>query len=166
MQHQQKIVTILPQRTWFLEKCWTFVVMLYSVLFILKFMNELDKKLSLDLSRVSTNVEFIKKEYFEKCKLCGKRKFSWRQFPFMPTRWRWLQFFIIFKKLSEFHRTLMTIMMKFECWFSGCVTVHIPFLHLYIFSKSSWHPERPLSYWYWPCYPLSTFIHPNWLCAI
>ena len=35
--------------------------MLYNVLFILKFMNELDKKLSLDLSRVSTNVEFIKK---------------------------------------------------------------------------------------------------------
>ena len=46
--------------------------MLYNVLFILKFMNELDKKLSLDLSRVSTNVEFIKKGIFWKMQTLWK----------------------------------------------------------------------------------------------
>ena len=47
-------------------------------------------------------VEFWNKKYFEcveKCKVCGKRKFSWRQFPFMSARW-WLPF-EIFKKSAR-----------------------------------------------------------------
>ena len=67
--------------------------MLYNVLFILKFMNELDKKLSLDLSRVSTNVEFIKKGIFWKMQTLWKAEIFMEAISFHANQVMMIAFF-------------------------------------------------------------------------